>query len=426
MGCSSLEARLRTRLALVLAPTLTAIAVVAVLVTAHALDSADDERARTIALSVRRSIGTELAEGDAPADAEREAIAPLDPAEVRVWFERPGAAGPPLAIGEGGCASLALDGAPFRACAVSDRGTRLTVAIRTDAHRAALGTLARWMIGVVAIALLGSFAAARVALRAPLRALARLVEWAERAAKGDAPSPLRDDTEEIDRLARAFDALVGQLMDALTRERANSAHIAHELRTPLTAIVGELAAMPADGPVARLREDAARLSRVIDAILLLSEPPRARRSDTVVNVADLVRKLAPAGAAIDAPDEALVEAEPHLVELALHNLLENAAKYAPGGATAVHVAREDGLVRVGVVDGGPGLAAEARGRIFDRYWREASDGDGRGLGLALVRAVAERHGGGADARPGPGEAGLDVGFTMGPILAWHEGTAPPR
>jgi signal transduction histidine kinase len=61
--------------------------------------------------------------------------------------------------------------------------------------------------------------------------------------------------------------------------------------------------------------------------------------------------------------------------------------------------------------------------MFDRYWRAAADGSGSGLGLALVRAVAERHGGRAEARPGPEGRGLDVSITLAGLVGWHDGAS---
>ncbi len=429
MGAIRLEARLRTRLAIVLVPLLTAVGVAAVAVTAHALDAADDTRARSVAYAVALTVRAELAEGDSFADAAHESVAPYDARDVQIFVGVKGpATGLPTELAgvtSDRCDALSRGGVPWRACAARLDDLHVTVAVRTEAHRAVVRTLAQWMLAVLALALLGTFVALRFSLRSPLRSLVRLAEWADGAAATELASPPTGGTVEIDILSAAFDRLVKQLLDVLSRERANSAHIAHELRTPLTAITAELAAMPSTGAdaVARVRSDAARLTRVIDAILLLSGPPQSKRGDSVVNVADVARKLAPPGAALTAPDEALVEADPHLVELAIVNLLENATKYAAAGARAVKVTREADLVRVSVVDDGPAPDAAAREQMFDRYWREAGSGAGSGLGLALVRAVARRHGGEATARDADRAPGLDVGFTMGPLLEWHD--APP-
>jgi signal transduction histidine kinase len=267
-----------------------------------------------------------------------------------------------------------------------------------------------------------------------------LVGWSERIVETEQavpPPPAR--TREVVRLEEAFDTLVRRLLETLARERTSSAHIAHELRTPLTAIVAELESLslqdePGRAAVARVRADVTRLGDVIDAILVLStrtgsSPPPRRGATTkgyaVVNVADVARELAPRGVRVDAPDEALVEGDERLVALALRNLLDNARKYA-GGADAVRVSRAGDAVRLAVLDHGPGLNEAERARMFDRYWRGAADGDGRGLGLALVRAVAERHGGGVRADPGPDGKGLDVSVTLGGVVGWHEEDARGR
>ncbi|MDP9148385.1 MAG: HAMP domain-containing histidine kinase, partial [Myxococcota bacterium] len=208
--------------------------------------------------------------------------------------------------------------------------------------------------------------------------------------------------------------------------RANSAHIAHELRTPLTAMVTELDALRRsslrDGAtgaaLARVRSDAARLADVIDAILVLSDDARgAAPGKAVINVADLVRELAPANACVEAPDEALVEADERLVWLALRNLADNARKYGDG-VRVVRVSREGNFVRLAVIDNGREIEEASRKQMFERYWRGCADGDGSGLGLALVRAVAERHGGWAEALPTSG--GLQVSMTLDGLVGWHE------
>jgi signal transduction histidine kinase len=327
----------------------------------------------------------------------------------------------------GACATVADDkGRPWRACANGDAQCIVVAAIPIATQRATVGALSRGMASVVALALGVLWLAIRRALRGPVAELTSLVRWTEGIVDAArATDPPAAHTREIARLQAAFDALVRRLLDALARERANSAHIAHELRTPLTAIAAELEGVRAGddqsrGAIARVRGDVARLADVIEAILVLSDAPRgAARSDAIVNVADLARELAPPGVRVEAPDEALVEGDERLVSLATRNLFDNARKYG-SGVRIVRVSRDGSALRLAVIDGGPGLDRQARERMFERYWRGSADGDGRGLGLALVQAVAERHGGRAEAKPGPDGEGLEVAMTLGRVVGWHD------
>lgn len=407
----------------------------AVIVTDRALDAADTSRALASAAAGRYALDDELEEGDSPQAGIDEVVSQAASEGVRLTVTRParGPGVPGLSLPElspGSCATVADEGGvPWRACAAEGKRAAVVAAVPIGENRAVVATLARGMLGVVAIALLLLWLSVKAAVRAPLRELKAIIGWTtsivdtERAAP---PPPAR--TLEIIRLEEAFDTLVRRLLEALARERANSAHIAHELRTPLTAVVAELESLElvdesSRAAVARVRSDVARLADVIDAILVLSTRGDARaRSSCVVNVADLARELAPGDVRVEAPDEALVEGDERLVALALRNLLDNARKYA-GGAQAVRVSRAGDAVRVAVLDHGPGLNDDARARMFDRYWRGTADGDGRGLGLALVRAVAERHGGDVHASPGPDGRGLDIAMTLGHIVGWHEESA---
>jgi signal transduction histidine kinase len=134
----------------------------------------------------------------------------------------------------------------------------------------------------------------------------------------------------------------------------------------------------------------------------------------------LVRELAPSEARVEAPDEALLELDERLIRLAVRNLVDNARKYA-AGPRVLRVSRSGDMARLAVIDDGPGLDVAARERMFERYWRGSADSEGRGLGLALVRAVAERYGGRAEARSGPGGRGLEVSMTFAPLVGWHDG-----
>jgi two-component system sensor histidine kinase QseC len=439
MGPRALEARLTARLVALAGIALTAVAIAAVVVTERTLDRNDTEAAMAHANDVLGSLDRERSEGDSIEEALREVVASAEALGVGVsvrYADHVAGASPPAALQPGRCTSVVDEHAePWRTCAAgASSGTLVTASIPVGAHRAIIAALSRGMLGVVIVAFLAMWLAVRRALRAPLDELAAVVRWTAQVADVErAVAPPAARTTEIVQLEEAFDAVVKRLLAALARERASSAHIAHELRTPLTAIVAELETLRKTHPFARaaterILGDVARFADVIDAILELSAGEGDRPSDgrsagraapVIVNVADVVREVAPAGTTVEAPDEALLELDERLVRLALRNLIDNASKYG-AGAVLLRVTRTGNVARLAVLDRGPGLDAAARERMFERYWRGSADGEGRGLGLALVRAVAERWGGRAEARPGPDGSGLEVSMTLAPLVGWHE------
>jgi len=101
----------------------------------------------------------------------------------------------------------------------------------------------------------------------------------------------------------------------------------------------------------------------------------------------------------------VVAGVPERLERAVWNLLENAGKWSPEGAT-VDVTLANGELRVR--DHGPGIAPNDRVHVFDRFYRSAAARSlpGSGLGLAIVREVAEAHGGSVSAEEAPGGGAL--------------------
>ena len=95
-------------------------------------------------------------------------------------------------------------------------------------------------------------------------------------------------------------------------------------------------------------------------------------------------------------EEALtMQANPGALRTVLSNLVDNALRYTPeGGSVDISVTRDGGDAVLEVSDSGPGIPAEERVRVFDRFYRRSGDGpDGSGLGLAIVKQVVERSGG---------------------------------
>jgi two-component system sensor histidine kinase MprB len=101
------------------------------------------------------------------------------------------------------------------------------------------------------------------------------------------------------------------------------------------------------------------------------------------------------------PEPCVVEGAPERLARAINNLLDNAAKHSPEGAT-VEVAPRDGVLTVR--DHGPGIDADDLPHVFDRFHRGANarGRPGSGLGLAIVRQVAEAHGGSVALEAAPG------------------------
>ena len=115
------------------------------------------------------------------------------------------------------------------------------------------------------------------------------------------------------------------------------------------------------------------------------------------SVVESARLRAPTvtGIELDAPDGVLADCDPDRLRQVLANLLDNAIKYSPGGGDVrVRVAERNGGVRIEVADQGLGIAPEAQGRIFEKFYRADPDMlagvGGSGLGLYIIRELMRR------------------------------------
>ena len=225
--------------------------------------------------------------------------------------------------------------------------------------------------------------------------------------------------DEFDRLAESLNTMLVRIERLMTGLKEVSDNIAHDLKTPLTRLRNRVeTAMAKAGTEAEYRdaleatiEDADQLIRTFNALLMIARV-EAGSSDAqfadvdaagiAADVFDLYEPLAEeAGVAlnIDAPGPLPLAANRELLSQALANLVDNAIKYATeaeeGPSVAIAVARRDGSAILSVSDNGPGVAAEDRGRIAERFVRleESRSKPGAGLGLSLVSAVAHLHSG---------------------------------
>jgi two-component system OmpR family sensor kinase/two-component system sensor histidine kinase QseC len=276
------------------------------------------------------------------------------------------------------------------------------------AANAALRSVAPLLVVAPILALLGGWLVAR-ALR-PLRRLAADV----RSRDGESLAPLRDDNlpDEVTPLVSALNGLLARLSGVLDAQRAFVADAAHELRSPLTALKLQLKLLreARDEPARRaaaeqLAQGVERAARLVEQLLARARAePGAPLATEPLDLSDVARQtladLLPLAHARGSDVELHADAPLPLhgdraaLTALVRNLADNAVRHSPPGARIeLRVARDDGLPCLSVDDSGPGIAAEDRARVFDRFVRRAAQGDaGSGLGLAIVRSVAQRHG----------------------------------
>ncbi len=285
------------------------------------------------------------------------------------------------------------------------------VTTTTQTLLAALGVAG---LAAVTLAALGVGVVVRRGLR-PLDAMAAAVEGID-AHDLDRRLALRAPPVEVARLARAFDAMLARLRASFATQRRFVGDASHELRGPLAAIRGRgdvLLLDPALGAEARegvalMRDEAARMGRLVANLLLLARGDEARTIDRRVVELDVLlleaarQVRAPAAArgvtvALGHEDQAAL-GDADLLKQLLLNLVDNAVAYTPpGGRVELALDVDDDQARLSVRDTGPGIAAADLERIFERFYRldeaRTRRSGGAGLGLAIARWIAEAHGG---------------------------------
>jgi two-component system phosphate regulon sensor histidine kinase PhoR len=193
------------------------------------------------------------------------------------------------------------------------------------------------------------------------------------------------------------------------------ANVSHELRTPLTAIRGYVETLQ-DEPIESddrrgfldiIARHAQRMERLATDLLRLAsleagqDPPRAEPCRVTevfaVTVGDLQSKMDDRRQSVDIAvdaDAAIVEADPHQLQDAVKNLLENAVIYSPPGSCITLAAhRVHDRILLTVADEGPGIPPDALARVFERFYRvdrgRSRESGGTGLGLAIVKHLVE-------------------------------------
>ena len=243
---------------------------------------------------------------------------------------------------------------------------------------------------------------------------------------------------EVGRLGLSLNAMLAQIEAAFTAQQESEerlrtserklrqfvADASHELRTPLAAVrayaeLFERGAADRPEDLARsmsgITRESERMSLLVDDLLLLARLDEGRPLEREpVDLEQVVVEAIDAHRVVDGDHPLEASVEPAIVvgdrdrlRQVVDNLLANARAHTPPGTSvSVGLHTADGRVELTVSDTGPGLTEEEATEIFERFHRldssRARSSGGVGLGLSIVAAVAQAHGGAAEARPTPG------------------------
>jgi two-component system OmpR family sensor kinase len=234
--------------------------------------------------------------------------------------------------------------------------------------------------------------------------------------------------DELDRLAKTLNEMLGRLDDAFHQMRQFSADASHELQTPLTILKGEMeVALRSPRPPEEYQrvlesglEEIDRISHLVEGLLLLARADAGvlRLDLGPVELSKLLQEIY---------EQMKVMANDHSVSLQtasmeavsiqgdrehlrrlLLNVVDNAIKYTPaGGRVTLSLQRDGEWALLKISDTGIGLSQEEQERIFSRFHRateaRSRDEKGVGLGLSIARSVAEAHGGRIQVESTPGQ-----------------------
>ena len=283
----------------------------------------------------------------------------------------------------------------------------VSVAAVSDADALAYGIMKRFIVDVAWSIFLFAAAMLAVAVWSIRRGLKPVLAASEMA-EGIGPNattvrlPTDDLPSELLPLVAAVNAALDRLEQGFAVQRQFTANAAHELRTPLAILTAGLDALSNGPEIEKLRNDAARMNRLVDQLLRVARLDSvaidvADKTDLRAAAAEVVEYLSPWALAMhcslgfDAPPAPIwVRGNGPALKDALRNLIENAVFHTRVGTEVTVAVSPSGTVSV--ADRGPGIAGPDHKHIFERFWRgRAVSRPGAGLGLAIVAEIVRAH-----------------------------------
>ncbi len=276
-----------------------------------------------------------------------------------------------------------------------------------------------WLSGFVAVAAIASFGLLvgvwvnRLSIR-PIREaadVARDIASGRRDARVS-PSAANPDAEV---LGIAMNLMLDANAESEARLRSFVADASHELRTPLTTLIGYTdlhrrgmltTDESIDDAMRRIHSEARRMSEIVDHLLLLAslDESTVTLNPVLVNVGQLLEDVAADARVVQpdrvitvvAQDEIEVLGDPDRLLQAVFILVTNALIHTPiSAALRLELVPDGDVVKIRVIDHGPGIGREHLSRLFDRFYRVNREANGiaqgNGLGLAIAHSITEAH-----------------------------------
>ncbi len=241
--------------------------------------------------------------------------------------------------------------------------------------------------------------------------------------------PEGNGTDEIGRLAKTFNTMLGRLETSFGTQKSFIANASHELRTPLTSINGQIEVLMMKdrtteeykNTLGSVLEDIKSLIDLSNRLILIArtstEGPSGYHNnigidETIFQAREEMKRFNPSyninislDNSVTDPEKIIVAGDEYLLKTAVSNLIENACKYSPDHSVLIGVGREDKYVKVIFEDKGIGIPEEDIENILEPFYRGKNTVDipGTGIGLSLVNQIVKNHNGTITITSKPGE-----------------------
>ncbi|HWF39849.1 MAG TPA: ATP-binding protein [Candidatus Acidoferrales bacterium] len=320
--------------------------------------------------------------------------------------------------------SISVAGWPttFRVVAHHDNGRTIYLGLSNRGTRFLLRKLTGRFLLLWGATVLMGFLVAYWSTRRTLLRVQSITDTVARLGSGDLaerlPEPVNAD--EISRLAQTFNHMLDRIQSSVNELRSVTDAVAHDLKSPVTSIRAALESALSNEPSEHSRDALCEAIEGLDRLLVLlnttldvaeAQAGALRLDRESVDLSGAIRQIIdlyqPAldqkqhTIELDLEDGVFIEADCHLMNRALTNLIENELAHLPAACRiAIRLSSKDGSAALTIQDNGPGFPPDIGARALERFVR-GKHSQGHGLGLAFVDAVVRAHGGSARIGSGP-------------------------